>query len=249
MRDRRSSPRTRSTCCWCCRAAGDDRAAPSGRGGLFVLAGEPGAPFEVTGMGVRGRGRRVRGARRAVRPEFRRGDVHVLRAEAVLLRRGRRVGSRPRVSSCRAGGDVRSSGSGRSCPAKPTARSTPAANRACCSRAATAARRSSSTPRSSSTRRGRTGSRARAAALPALDRALARGPRPARRGDLGRRRLADRRRRRRWCARRHRPVALDLPEDAPADQIALCVHRLERAPSSRGRVFMPFHGGVFSTDR
>jgi photosystem II stability/assembly factor-like uncharacterized protein len=39
-----------------------------------------------------------------------------------------------------------------------------------------------------------------------------------------------------------------LPEDAPDDQIALCVHRLQRAPTRPERLFMQFHGGVYRSD-
>ena len=40
-----------------------------------------------------------------------------------------------------------------------------------------------------------------------------------------------------------------LPEDAPPDdQIALCVHRLHRAPTRPERMFMQFHGGVYRSD-
>jgi hypothetical protein len=43
-------------------------------------------------------------------------------------------------------------------------------------------------------------------------------------------------------------VARYLPEDAPDDQIALCVHRLHRAPTRPERLFMQFHGGVYRSD-
>jgi hypothetical protein len=43
-------------------------------------------------------------------------------------------------------------------------------------------------------------------------------------------------------------VARYLPEDAPAEQIALCVHRLHRAPRAPERLFMQFHGGVYRSD-
>jgi photosystem II stability/assembly factor-like uncharacterized protein len=39
-----------------------------------------------------------------------------------------------------------------------------------------------------------------------------------------------------------------LPEDAPRDTIALCVHHLERARRDPGRLFMQFHGGVYRSD-
>jgi hypothetical protein len=39
-----------------------------------------------------------------------------------------------------------------------------------------------------------------------------------------------------------------LPEDAPPDQIALCVHRLHRAAKQPDRLFMQFHGGVYRSD-
>jgi hypothetical protein len=39
-----------------------------------------------------------------------------------------------------------------------------------------------------------------------------------------------------------------LPEDARADSINLCVHRLHRAPKRPERMFMQFHGGVYRSD-
>jgi hypothetical protein len=39
-----------------------------------------------------------------------------------------------------------------------------------------------------------------------------------------------------------------IPEDAPDDQIALCVHSLERAAARPERLFMQFHGGVYRSD-
>jgi photosystem II stability/assembly factor-like uncharacterized protein len=39
-----------------------------------------------------------------------------------------------------------------------------------------------------------------------------------------------------------------LPEDAPEDEIALCVHRLRRAATRPERMFMQFHGGVYRSD-
>ena len=39
-----------------------------------------------------------------------------------------------------------------------------------------------------------------------------------------------------------------LPEDAPSDEIALCVHSIERAPRRPERLFMQFHGGVYRSD-
>jgi hypothetical protein len=38
------------------------------------------------------------------------------------------------------------------------------------------------------------------------------------------------------------------PPDAAPDQIALCVHRLHRAPTRPERMFMQFHGGVYRSD-
>jgi photosystem II stability/assembly factor-like uncharacterized protein len=43
-------------------------------------------------------------------------------------------------------------------------------------------------------------------------------------------------------------VARYAPEDAPPDEVGLCVHRLERAPARPERVFMQFHGGVYRSD-
>ena len=39
-----------------------------------------------------------------------------------------------------------------------------------------------------------------------------------------------------------------IPEDMPPDQIALCVHSLERASRRPERMFMQFHGGVYRSD-
>ncbi len=43
-------------------------------------------------------------------------------------------------------------------------------------------------------------------------------------------------------------VARYLPEDAPDDEIALCVHRIARAPTRPERMFLQFHGGVYRSD-
>jgi hypothetical protein len=39
-----------------------------------------------------------------------------------------------------------------------------------------------------------------------------------------------------------------LPEDAPEDTLALCVHHVERAPRRPERLFLQFHGGVYRSD-
>jgi hypothetical protein len=39
-----------------------------------------------------------------------------------------------------------------------------------------------------------------------------------------------------------------LPEDIPEDEIGLCVHRLQRAPTQPERIFMQFHGGIYRSD-
>jgi hypothetical protein len=43
-------------------------------------------------------------------------------------------------------------------------------------------------------------------------------------------------------------VARYVPEDMPADEIALCVHRVHRAPTRPERMFLQFHGGVYRSD-
>jgi hypothetical protein len=43
-------------------------------------------------------------------------------------------------------------------------------------------------------------------------------------------------------------VASYLPEDTPAEQAALCVHRLQRAAERPERMFLQFHGGVYRSD-
>jgi hypothetical protein len=39
-----------------------------------------------------------------------------------------------------------------------------------------------------------------------------------------------------------------LPDDPPTDEVALCVHRLQRAATRPQRIFMQFHGGVYRSD-
>jgi hypothetical protein len=39
-----------------------------------------------------------------------------------------------------------------------------------------------------------------------------------------------------------------VPEDMPEDEVGLCVHRLRRAPARPERIFMQFHGGVYRSD-
>ena len=51
-----------------------------------------------------------------------------------------------------------------------------------------------------------------------------------------------------WRSGNEGIVARYLPEDAPADIIALCVHRIERAATRPERLFMQFHGGVYRSD-
>ena len=43
-------------------------------------------------------------------------------------------------------------------------------------------------------------------------------------------------------------VASYVPEDAPPEEIGLCVHRLHRAATRPERLFMQFHGGVYRSD-
>ncbi len=51
-----------------------------------------------------------------------------------------------------------------------------------------------------------------------------------------------------WRSGNEGIVARYLPEDVPADDVALCVHRLQRAPMQPERMFMQFHGGVYRSD-
>jgi photosystem II stability/assembly factor-like uncharacterized protein len=51
-----------------------------------------------------------------------------------------------------------------------------------------------------------------------------------------------------WARGNEGLVARYVPEDTPPDQIALCVHRLHRAPTRPERLFMQFHGGVYRSD-
>jgi photosystem II stability/assembly factor-like uncharacterized protein len=39
-----------------------------------------------------------------------------------------------------------------------------------------------------------------------------------------------------------------VPEDAPPDEVGLCVHRIHRAATRPERMFMQFHGGVYRSD-
>jgi photosystem II stability/assembly factor-like uncharacterized protein len=43
-------------------------------------------------------------------------------------------------------------------------------------------------------------------------------------------------------------VARYVPEDVAPDEVALCVHRLQRAAKRPERLFMQFHGGVYRSD-
>jgi photosystem II stability/assembly factor-like uncharacterized protein len=43
-------------------------------------------------------------------------------------------------------------------------------------------------------------------------------------------------------------VAGYAPEDAPPEDVGLCIHRLHRAPTRPERMFMQFHGGVYRSD-
>jgi photosystem II stability/assembly factor-like uncharacterized protein len=51
-----------------------------------------------------------------------------------------------------------------------------------------------------------------------------------------------------WSRGNEGLVARYLPEDPPDDEIALCVHRLQRAAARPERIFMQFHGGVYRSD-
>ncbi len=51
-----------------------------------------------------------------------------------------------------------------------------------------------------------------------------------------------------WRSGNEGIVARYLPEDVPADEVAFCVHCLERAPTRPERMFMQFHGGVYRSD-
>ena len=51
-----------------------------------------------------------------------------------------------------------------------------------------------------------------------------------------------------WRSGNEGIVARYLPEEPPEDEVALCVHRLQRAPTRPERLFMQFHGGVYRSD-
>ena len=51
-----------------------------------------------------------------------------------------------------------------------------------------------------------------------------------------------------WRSGNEGIVARYVPEDMPPDEVALCVHRLARAPTRPERMFMQFHGGVYRSD-
>ena len=86
-------------------------------------------------------------------------------------------------------------------------------------------------------------------AVPALDRDLAGRAGAARGRHLRRRRVADRRRRRDVApGQRRARRALRARRARRPDQVALCVHCLQRAPTRPERMFMQFHGGVYRSD-
>jgi hypothetical protein len=51
-----------------------------------------------------------------------------------------------------------------------------------------------------------------------------------------------------WRSGNEGLVARYLPDESPPDVVALCVHRLHRAPTRPERIFMQFHGGVYRSD-
>jgi photosystem II stability/assembly factor-like uncharacterized protein len=51
-----------------------------------------------------------------------------------------------------------------------------------------------------------------------------------------------------WTRGNEGLVARYLPEDAPDDEVALCVHRIHRAATRPERMFLQFHGGVYRSD-
>jgi hypothetical protein len=51
-----------------------------------------------------------------------------------------------------------------------------------------------------------------------------------------------------WRSGNEGIVARYLPEEPPAHEIALCVHRLQRAATRPERLYMQFHGGVYRSD-
>jgi photosystem II stability/assembly factor-like uncharacterized protein len=51
-----------------------------------------------------------------------------------------------------------------------------------------------------------------------------------------------------WRAGNEGLVARYAPEDAPPEEVGLCVHRVHRAANRPERMFMQFHGGVYRSD-
>jgi photosystem II stability/assembly factor-like uncharacterized protein len=51
-----------------------------------------------------------------------------------------------------------------------------------------------------------------------------------------------------WRAGNQGLVPRYVPEDAPPEEVGLCVHRLHRAPTRPERLFRQFHGGVYRSD-
>jgi photosystem II stability/assembly factor-like uncharacterized protein len=51
-----------------------------------------------------------------------------------------------------------------------------------------------------------------------------------------------------WRAGNEGIVPRYIPEDAPPEEIALCVHSIERAATRPERMFMQFHGGVYRSE-
>jgi photosystem II stability/assembly factor-like uncharacterized protein len=51
-----------------------------------------------------------------------------------------------------------------------------------------------------------------------------------------------------WRQRNGGLVARYAPEDAPPEEVGMCVHRVHRARTRPDRLFMQFHGGVYRSD-
>ena len=217
--------------------------------GLFVLEGEPGGGFEVTARAFAGEPVEYAMRDPRIGPHARRGDVAVLRAEALVRRRRRRAsGSRRRASRCpRAATQaleriwviVPGEADGRAVRGRRPGRAVRERRRR---RELVAHRALWDHP----TRPGLAAGRRRA--VPALDRAVAGRAGPARARDVGRRRVADRRRRQTGATATRASSPRYVPEDAEPGIDAVRPRPRTARPRRPERMFMQFHGGVYRSD-
>ena len=215
-----------------------------------MLAGEPGAPFEVTGRAFAGEPVEFAVRDAALRPRLRRRSRRRSTGRSCSTSTRAASGSRPRASSCRAAAttaleriwiDRARRGRRHRVRRRRPRRAVREPRRRRDVRAQPRAATTIPAAPELAARRGR--------ALPALDRAVARRAGPARGRDLRRRRVADRRRRRELAARQRRPRrALPARRGAGRTRSRCACTGSQRAPARPERIFMQFHGGVYRSD-